>query len=286
MPKRTYKSPFRWVGGKAKSADRVTRLLIAAMERTGIRERSAHLLVPFIGGGNVWRRMADHADTSMISDTNVDLMRSYISMKLEPVQFIDQLRGLYAAGDTEEGYYRTRDAYNRAPENYWLRPAMFTYLNRHCYGGVVRYNAKGEFNVPWGNLKRPVLPDEAIYEYHEILTRQRTYIFAKDFREMMYTYCETGTVIYCDPPYTDITQNNTGHTFGRFGMDDHKALVALAEWAVTQKRALVAISNHDTPETRALYANATELHTLDVIRPVNSDTAKRGTVPELLAIYY
>lgn len=281
-----YASPYRWVGGKAKSAPRVTQRILAAMECTGIRERSAHLLVPFMGGGNVWRRMADHVATSMISDTNADLMQSYISMKLEPTQFVDQLRGLYAAGDTEESYYRTRDAYNRSDENYWLRPALFLYLNRHCYGGVVRYNAKGEYNVPWGNLKKPVLPTDAISRYHEIMNRHRTAIFAKDFREVMYTYCETGTVIYCDPPYTDITQNNTGHTFGRFGWDDHKALVALAEWAVTQKRALVAISNHDTPETRTLYANATELHTLDVIRPVNSDTAKRGAVAELLAIYY
>ena len=44
----------------------------------------------------------------------------------------------------EEVYYQIREEFNREPNS-----LAFLFLNRACFNGVMRFNRKGKFNVPF-----------------------------------------------------------------------------------------------------------------------------------------
>ena len=55
--------------------------------------------------------------------------------------------------------------------------------------------------------------------------------------------------------------------------------------AARQRGAIVVLSNHDTPETRTLYAGADECHELLVARRISCNGANRTKARELLVVY-
>ena len=73
-------------------------------------------------------------------------------------------------------------------------------------------------------------------------------------------------------------------TCGGFGSHDQANLLA-ACLAATRRGACVAISNHDTPETRRLYAEADEIISLSVARHISRNGRKRTRAKELLVVY-
>jgi DNA adenine methylase len=96
--------------------------------------------------------------------------------------------------------------------------------------------------------------------------------------------------VYCDPPYLE-SQNAQGAATVSFttynaqgvGVEEHARLASRARQLAAQGIPVV-ISNHDTPATRALYAGAT-LHSVQVHRSMAADTAARGKVGELVAVF-
>ena len=78
--------------------------------------------------------------------------------------------------------------------------------------------------------------------------------------------------------------NFTAYAQTAFGPTEQGALAECCR-AARDRGATVVISNHDTPETRALYRDANERHRLLVSRHISSNIAKRTKARELLVVY-
>src|SRR5262249_28100694 len=72
---------------------------------------------------------------------------------------------------------------------------LFYYLNRTCFNGLCRFNASGEFNVPFGRYKA-ISYTRDFREYQGALSG---WVFATgDFEDIP---TEPDDFIYADPPY-------------------------------------------------------------------------------------
>jgi DNA adenine methylase len=80
------------------------------------------------------------------------------------------------------------------------------------------------------------------------------------------------------------TAHFTAYAKSGFGPQDQRDLAACCREA-RDRGATVVISNHNTPETRALYHDADACRDLLVARRISCNSSKRTKARELLAIY-
>ncbi len=263
---------FKWPGGKFKLLSRLVPLLPVG----------GRLVEPFVGSGAVFLNTV-HSEV-VIADANRDLMFLYRSLADRGEAFIEACRVLFTPGaNSKEEYYCRRDAFNRLSEGDDRRSALFLYLNRHGYNGLIRYNAKGAWNVPFGAYARPYFPERELRHALERLSSGGVRCVAADFRETFGLVC-AGDVVYCDPPYIPLssTANFTAYAGMPFGWEEQEELAGCAERAA-RVGATVVISNHDTPHARRLYRNASVVHSFQVRRSISCRARK--PVTELLAVY-
>ncbi len=264
--------PFlKWAGGKYRLAGRIRAILPA-----GLR-----LIEPFVGSGAVFLNV-DY-DAYLLADINADLMGMYQTLQTHGVKFIAHCRTFFTPeNNTSERYYALRDEFN-ATKNPWRKSALFLYLNRHGYNGLVRYNSCGRYNVPFGRYTRPYFPEREM-EYFAAHAQRATFLCA-DFRTIM-DQARPGDVVYCDPPYVPLsaTANFTGYAASGFTLNDQQDLVNLVK-ALVRRGIPVLVSNHDTEETARLYANATLVEHFNVQRNISCSSGSRGPANEVLALF-
>jgi len=265
--------PLKWAGAKTKIVARILALM---------PPETARLIEPFAGSAVV----SINAGTArlLVADANPDLIALHEAIRDRPKQLIRELQRLFVPkNNTQQAYSRLRTRFNERRLPDLEQAALFVYLNRHGYNGLCRYNARGDFNSPFGRVTSPFLPETRIL--HASRALKHADITCESFEAVMREAGEWDFV-YCDPPYSplSITSNFTQYSAGRFGVLEHQALAQAAARA-REAGAVVAISNHDTPETRLLYAAADEIHSFQVSRTISCDGANRKKVQELIAVY-
>ncbi len=118
------------------------------------------------------------------------------------MKFINYCRRLFSLqNNTSEKYYQYREEFNKIKIR--RKSALFLYLNRHCYNGLIRYNSRGVFNSPFGRYIRPYFPDKEML--HFLAMSHKAEFLNLNFHESMHL-AKQGDVIYCDPPYTPLTE--------------------------------------------------------------------------------
>ena len=231
------------------------------------------LVEPFAGSCAVM--MATVYPHYLVADINPDLINLYREIATNASDFIERAKHLFKIFNSEDGYYDSRDSFNHDKDPEWRAP-LFLFLNRHCYRGLCRYNKKGEFNVPYGNYKKPYFPENEIRAFAEKATRA-TFICA--------SYDETlallvpGDVIYCDPPYDGTFSGY--HTAG-FTEDDQYHLASILERRASEGHPVI-VSNSDTFLTRSLYRNFTH-NRINVKRSIGIAAGEGKTADELIAV--
>jgi len=283
---KTIVRPFlQWPGGKAK---------VAPLILPHFKLPAKKFIEPLCGAAAISLAVATKggAEEFWINDINSDLINLF-RWATAKYDRLDNLIGLAKReffddlnGKDGSHYYCVRDAFNRSGRrhNGLLEAAWFFYLDFHCYNALIRYNSKGEFNSPYRkDRKIAAFPEQAIRNFARLI-RNATFT-CQDFKKVM-DQCDSGDVVYCDPPYVPLskTANFTTYSRGGFGMKEQTRLVEAAR-AAQQRGAQVIISNHDTPAARELYADATEIISLEVMRSISCKSASRGSVKELIAIY-
>lgn len=263
--------PFlKWAGGKYRLVEQIKRRL----------PQGNRLIEPFVGSGAVF--LNTDYEEYLLSDINQDLITLYRILQRHGVEFVSYCRELFVPeNNTSERYYELRAEFN-ATADPWRKSALFVYLNRHGYNGLCRYNANGEFNVPFGKYTRPYFPEEEMLFFAH--KAQAAEFRCEDFRAVMRA-ARLGDVIYCDPPYVPLspTANFTDYAAGGFGTADQKDLARLAD-ELGQAGIPVLISNHATPFTEVVYAGAVQ-EFVSVPRFISCDGNNRGKVREVLALF-
>ncbi len=135
-----------------------------------------------------------------------------------------------------------------------LEIALFLFIRNYAYSGMFRYNAKGDFNVPYGGMgynAKSLRPKLKYYQSEFVQQRMaRTKFFNLDFAEFLHETLPTkDDFIFLDPPYdTDFCT----YAKNAFTQDDHRRL---ADVLMHHCRAKWLLVIKETPFIRGLYCN-------------------------------
>jgi len=153
-------------------------------------------------------------------------------------------------GFTGGFYLYFRDVFNRIAAGTLQavpaqRCANFFFVREYCYGSMFRYNAKGEFNIPYGgksyNRKDFRAKIERIFSAETAALLAGTQLYCMDFEEMMETASLTeNDFVFLDPPYDTEFSDYEGKDFTR---EDHRRLALALQR--TRARFLLVIKNTD-----------------------------------------
>lgn len=268
--------PFlKWVGGKGQLLAQFDEFFPADLTR---------YFEPFIGGGAVFFHLKHRFPRmrAFLRDINAELINTYLAVRDYPRELmrrLDQHATRFRA-DRENYYYLVRAQHHLPAAEIVERAARMIFLNKTCFNGLWRVNARGEFNVPVGSNKNPGLYDE-----ENILAASRALegvrLAVQDFRD---TLGETrgGDFVYIDPPYVPVsaTASFTSYTKEDFGEGEQRELHAVFADA-TRRRVRLMLSNSDAPFIRRLYRDF-QIHTVQARRAINCDGSKRGNVNEVV----
>jgi DNA adenine methylase len=161
-------------------------------------------LEPFLGSGVVLFNIVPKR--AIISDTNCHIIRFYqkiqnkeIDGRLVREYLEDHGKKLLQFGD--EYYYKIRDNFNKKSNL-----LDFLFLNRSCFNGVMRFNSKGGFNVPFCHkLNRfsksyvTKIVNQVEKINHIIDNKDWTFVCC-DWKETL-SKAKKGDFVYLDPPY-------------------------------------------------------------------------------------
>ena len=134
-----------------------------------IPKLTGRYIEPFFGGGALYFHL--EPKKAIINDINSKLMAFYKGVKsdfdllkkelqeIERTYIInrEKFEDLKAKtphvrvdDENEALYYQIRDMFNDLAEKKYSDALLYFFINKTAYSGMIRYNAKGEFNVPYG----------------------------------------------------------------------------------------------------------------------------------------
>lgn len=133
-----------------------------------------------------------------------------------------------------------------------MHGALFLFIRNYCYSGMFRYNANGEFNVPYGGIAyngKSLIKKLEYYQSEPLLKRfEITDIENLDFEKFMQNrYLHERDFVFLDPPYD--TEFST-YAQNEFGKDDQKRL---ADFLINNCRAKWMLIIKNTPFIYGLY---------------------------------
>lgn len=285
--------PFvKWAGGKGQLIAQLDDLLPADFAE----RRNLVYVEPFVGGGAMlFHVLAKYPNVkrAVISDLNADLVTCFRTVRDEPDELIARLRALqaeYAGCGDENGrrvlFLEKRTRYNSRTAEGAETAALFIFLNRTCFNGLYRVNARGVFNVPFGKAVHPRICDEkTIRADSELL--QKVEIRCGDFTRAAHGV-GSGAFFYFDPPYRPLTRTAAFTAYSKEGFGDGEQR-RLADFcraldAAGQKWLLSNSDPHnaDPGDTffEELYCGF-DIRRVCASRMINSKAAGRGPISEL-----
>ena len=285
--------PFlKWAGGKGQLLKEISKYYpFADSAITKYAE-------PMIGGGAVLFDILNKFNLKdvYISDSNFELINSYITVRdnvEELIHILTKLQTEFIPLDEEnrkEYYYEKRERFNllKAEKKEGVELAsLMIFLNRTCFNGLYRVNKKGQFNVPMGSYKNPLICDER--NLREVSKKLRGInIVCGDYSKAE-SFIDEHTFVYIDPPYRPLSQTASFTSYTEVVFNDAQQ-IELAKFAdkIAKKGARVLLSNSDPKNADEkdnffdeLYSNY-KITRVNAARMINSDSKNRGKIKELL----
>lgn len=267
---------LKWAGGKRQ-------LLAEIIKNLPLNIKDYTYYEPFVGAGAVF--FALQPPRGVINDFNTQLMTTYRVIK-DDVEALIALLKEHEKNNTPEYFYQIRDLDRNGPEFARLpeveKAGRLIFLNKTCFNGLYRVNARGLFNVPRGRYKNPRICEETLLRAisHYLQTNAIT-ILQGDFAAALQNAGDTA-LVYLDPPYHSPNKLNfTGYQSPGFGEDEQLRLRDCF-LALTERGAKCLLSNADTEFIRKLYHPWGEIIPLQTKRMINSDASGRGQAREVL----
>ena len=293
--------PFlKWAGGKSQLLDEIVKEL-PAEKKLGKR-----YIEPFVGAGAIFLFLLgnDYFEEYIINDINSKLINLYIIIRdnLQGlVREIKKLKYEYLESDMEQRekiFYDIRARFNEQNCDAVELAAYFIFLNKTCFNGLYRENARGEFNVPFGKHSNPSLFNEnQLIEISRLLNSKnengelKVKILNKSFHELE-TYVDKDTFLYCDPPYRPVTVGGfTSYNKSNFN-DESQISLSNFYKSMDLKDAKIMLSNSDPKNLDENDCFFDELYSdfnikrVFAKRSINSNGAGRGNITELLIKNY
>jgi DNA adenine methylase len=178
--------------------------LVEWIKDHAILEDNSRWIEPFMGSGVVGFNV--RPQRAIFADVNPHIINFYNAIKENKIT-AGIAREFLAREDSKlrskgaDHYYEVRERFNKDGN-----PLDMLFLNRACFNGVMRFNKKGEFNVPFGHK-----PERFAKAYITKITNQIKYVadalsqydwqfVCQDFKKTI-SSASQGDFVYCDPPY-------------------------------------------------------------------------------------
>ena len=220
---------------------------------------------PFIGGGALYFYLEPRE--AIINDINKQLINFYKGVRNNFQKLrkeLDEIETLYAINrrdyetlkaktpderveDRNEAlYYLLRDMFNNKVSKEYSDALLYYFINKTAYSGMIRYNADGDFNVPYGRYKH-FGTQQISLSHCELL--KRTEIHNVDYSKI-FNMCADNDFVFLDPPY-DCAFSDYGNVEYKdgFNEDSHRRLAE--DFKNFSCKALMVIGK--TPLTEELY---------------------------------
>jgi len=200
---------------------------------------------PFMGSGVVG--LNARRPVTLFADLNPHSIRFYAAIKSGMITPETARTFLKKEGDRlekigEKHYYDIRERFNEHGS-----PLDFLFLSRACFNGMIRFNSKGKFNVPF--CRKPERFAVAyvtkivnqIARFQEAIKHYQWNFVCQEFAETI-LQATADDLIYCDPPYLgrhvdyfdSWTENDEQKLFDALSVT--KAKFILSTWHSNQYR--------------------------------------------------
>ena len=257
---------------------------------------------PFVGGGALLFALLNEYsfEEVYVNDKNKEIINVYLAIKNNCGPLIDTLKTIQEEykridGEHQKAYYYEKRKLFNALElnktNALIKAALFIFLNRTCFNGLYRVNSAGEFNVPIGKYKNPLICDE---ENLQNVSKRLQHVIIRgcDYHDVE-SFVDDKTFVYFDPPYRPLTATSGFTSYNETQFDDNDQIeLAKVYKKLSDKGVKILLSNSDphnaNPEDTffdELYAEFS-VQRIIAMRTINSKAEKRGKISELLIKNY
>ncbi len=249
---------IKYRGGKSKEISHLIK---------HIPNYSGRYIEPFFGGGALFFHL--EPKRAIINDINSKLMAFYLGAKnnFETLKTeLSEIEKQYVtnrkkfeelksktpekrvADENETLYYQIRDMFNDLIEKKYSDALLYFFINKTAYSGMIRYNAKGEFNVPYGRYAN--LNTSLVTKAHSKLLAN-TEILNLDYSEI-FDMAEDDDFMFLDPPY-DCVFSDYGNAEYKDGFSQKNHIELANNYKKLKCKALMVIGR--TPLTEELYGD-------------------------------
>jgi DNA adenine methylase len=214
---KAFRSPFFYVGDKYKLYPKISKYFPKTINR---------FIEPFTGGGSVFLNvdaneyLLNDIDSNVIEIHNLlerqsknpdlffknvfeiikdyKLSHSYIK-DIVPQELKDKWKKTYYAKFNKEGFNKLKKDYNSGKVNSTLHLYV---LLIYGFNRMLRFNSKGEYNLPVGNVDFNKNTLTALNNYFVLIKKKNTIFHNLDFLEFFKSInFQEDDFIYLDPPY-------------------------------------------------------------------------------------
>jgi len=204
---------------------------------------------------------------AIINDVNSKLMAFYEGIKLnfdDLKEELSEMEKIYRTNrqtfehlknktpdlrvddENERLYYQIRDMFNNLSEKKYSEALLYFFINKTAYSGMIRYNSKGEFNVPYGRYAN--FNTSLVTKAHSELLANAD-VYNLDYKDVFEMATEDD-FMFLDPPY-DCVFSDYGNVEYKDGFNEESHIELSEAYKQLKCKALMVIGR--TPLTEKLY---------------------------------
>ncbi|MFA6938155.1 MAG: DNA adenine methylase [Treponema sp.] len=228
---------------------------------------SGRYIEPFFGGGALYFYL--EPEKAIVNDINTKLISFYEGVKSNYPKLrieLDKIEKQYESNrkkfdelkkqnpservedKNEKLYYEIRDMFNGLKKKTYSDALLYYFINKTSYSGMIRYNSKGEFNVPFGRYEH--LNTTLVTENHSNLLKKAE-IYNCDYEEI-FNHTKKDDFVFLDPPY-DCIFSDYGNEEYKDGFNDECHRKLAKDFKELPCKSLLVIGR--TPLTEELYGD-------------------------------
>ena len=280
-------SPFiKWVGGKSK--------LILDIDKNlpKLVKNDFTYVEPFLGGGAVFFHLISNykIKKAYLNDLNIHLINTYLDLRDNYnllCKFLKHIQLEYENSADKKIYYlNKRSEFNSTKESV-EKSSLFIFLNKTGFNGMYRENSKGEFNIPFGDMKNPNIFNEELLSSVSILLNENKIEFSsKSFEELLPN--DDNCFYYLDPPYRPISKTSsfTDYTKSNFNDEVQKRLKKYCDKINLAGNLFLQSNSYSKDQFFQKLYKSRIISKLEVTRTISADGSKRNKVSEILIKNY
>ena len=196
--------PIKSQGIKTKLVPWINNLIL----QSGLDLPNTNWIEPFFGTGVVGLN-SPVKGSHIVGDSNPHIIAFYNGIKDGSITghnmraYLEREGKILESAD-EDGYAYYREVKNRFNRDH--SPFDFIFLSRAGFNGMMRFNRKGEWNIPFCKKPNRFAPAYITKICNQIAAAERVIkrgdweFFNQNFIETINS-AQAGDIIYCDPPY-------------------------------------------------------------------------------------